>query len=422
MAGKSTNRWGTTRAIAPAQHEPRPPQPPAANHARPAAPAPGIVHRKRPVTHETPGAGYSRPHGRRFEHELARATEGAPSPPASAPVYAQPAQELAPRSERPRRTREKQPRTRGSAPANPLMQPKILVPALVVVLVLGVAMGFTPGGGGRGNSLAESYPVSPIATLTAGDLALSALPSATQLATATFAGQEPSPVPANLTVSALATQNAGRTAVPNENEHGATIAHPDAADSSTTPAAGSTNQVAGVQASATPEPTIDYTPTQCGTIQETATQVNVEQVINGVSVKATQAAVYPIEYLRCILMATGSRDSMAIAGSLDKAEREGATHGVLIDLWVTNSQKDFAQVNLKSAIVAAVGQTFSPIATLNGRADLVISGGQGRSVGLVVALTQALETSVGPMTVQIDGPMLGGKLIPGKFQLFLPTP
>jgi len=302
------------------------------------------------------------------------------------------------------------------------MQPKILVPALVVVLMLGVAMGFTPGGGGRGNTLADSYPSMASSTPSSGDSALAALPSTTPVATATPTEQEPSPVPANLTVSALATQNAGRTVVPNQNEHGATIAHPNAADSSATPDLGATNQVAGVQASATPEPTIDYTPTQCGAIQETATQVNVEQSINGVSVKATQAAVYPIAYLRCILMATGSRDSMAIAGSLDKAEREGATHGVIIDLWVTNSQRDFAQVNLKTAIVAAVGQTFSPIATLNGRAELVISGGQGRSVGLVVALRQDLDTSVGPMTVQIEGPMLGGKAIPGKYQLFLPTP
>ncbi len=418
MAGQPTNRWGTRRTASAEQ-------PPAPRDERPApaaAPQPGIVHRNRTVTHSDPAAGYTRPPGRGFEHELTRATEDSRHEAAtpSEPVYAAPTtQSLEPqRPQQPPRTRNRQPATAGTKPANPLMQPKILVPALIVVLVLGAAMGFTPGSGGRGETLASTLDSASSTTAPQGTLA--ALPSTTPIATATKSTSNPSPVPANLTVSALATQNASGGAPTTANQ--ASIANPSAAPGTTTVDPGATNQVAGVQSSPTPEPTISYTPTQCGNIQETATQVNVEQVINGVSVKATQAAVYPISYLRCILMATGSRDSMAIAGSLDKAEREGSTHGAIIDLWVTNSQKDFAQVNLKTAMVAAVGQMFAPIATLNGRADLVISGGQGRSVGLVVALTQSLDASVGPMTVQIDAPMLGGKQTPGKYQLFLPTP
>lgn len=419
MAGQPTNRWGTPRTASAVEPPAAREQRPAPAAARPAASQPGIVHRARPVTHADQPAGYSRPPGRGFERELARATQDAPresSAPAE-PVYAAHAQSLErQRPPRPPKTSNRQAAPAGAKPANPLIQPKILIPALIVVLVLGAAMGFTPGSGGRGETLASS-----LASATATPQGtLAALPSATSFATATKSAPNPSPVPANLTVSALATQNASGAAPTTTNQ--ASIANPNAAPSSSTAVPGATNQVAGVQASATPEPTISYAPTQCGSIQETATQVNVEQVINGVSVKATQAAVYPIAYLRCILMATGSRDSMAIAGSLDKAEREGSTHGAVIDLWVTNSQKDFAQVNLKTAMVAAVGQMFAPIATLNGRADLVISGGQGRSVGLVVALTQTLDTSVGPMTVQIEAPMVGGKQTAGKYQLFLPTP
>ena len=362
MAGQPQDRWGTRRV--PPQIEPSP-----ARMETP-LPPPSYAQAARAVTDEAP-----QPRVRMAEQ--------------ARPLLPDVREAGAKRNTAPLRSN------------NPLMQPKLLIPALLVLVVLGLAMGFTPGRGGHGQTLAEALPSQTVRPAAGASLTPLASPSAAP--SATKPGASVSPVPANLTVSALATQNA----------------HNGTGGTSTT-ANGSTNDVAGARA--TPEATVSYMPTQCGGIQEVATQVNVEQTLNGVSVKATQAAVYPIEYLRCILTATGSRDSLAIAASLDKAARAGSTHGAVIDLWVTNSQKDFSQLNLKTALVAAAGQTFSPLATLNGRADLVVSGGQGRSVSLVVAMKNTLDTSMGPITLQIEAPMLGGKQLPGKYQLFLPTP
>lgn len=107
---------------------------------------------------------------------------------------------------------------------------------------------------------------------------------------------------------------------------------------------------------------------------------------------------------------------------VSKAEREGMTHAVLIDLWITNSSREFGQVNLRTAVISAAGQVFSPLATLGGRSEVVVSGGQGRNVTLVAAVKNTIGSGTGPITVSIDAPLAGGKQTAGKYQLFLPTP
>jgi hypothetical protein len=183
------------------------------------------------------------------------------------------------------------------------------------------------------------------------------------------------------------------------------------------------DEVAGARATpgTTPEPDLSRQSTQCGSIQESSLPLSVEQGMSGVSLQATRAAVYPIEYLRCILMATGGREAFSLAGSVAAAARAGATHAVLIDLWITNAGREFGQVNLKTAALAGAGQTFAPLATLGGRSEVVVSSGQGRTVSLVVAVESAFEKT-GPMTLTVEAPLIGGKQTAGKYQLFLPTP
>jgi hypothetical protein len=89
----------------------------------------------------------------------------------------------------------------------------------------------------------------------------------------------------------------------------------------------------------------------------------VQQVVSGVAVAARQATLYPADYFSCILMATGGREAVSLAGSVSKAHRDGATDAVLIDLWITNSGRDFGQVNLRTSALAVAGQTFTPLAT-----------------------------------------------------------
>jgi hypothetical protein len=148
----------------------------------------------------------------------------------------------------------------------------------------------------------------------------------------------------------------------------------------------------------------------------------VEQTINGVAIQATRASAYPIEYFRCILMATGGREAVALASSVTKVQDAGATHALLIDLWITNAGREFGQLNLKSSSLAAAGRQFAPLATLGGRAEVVVSSGQGREITLVVAITNDVGDSTGPVTLTVDAPLVGGKEQPGKYQLFLPTP
>lgn len=265
-----------------------------------------------------------------------------------------------------------------------LRKPHYAIPAAIVVVMLGLAIGVQPRHPASGAEDDFVFMDEPIATPT-------------------------QPVP---------------TAEP--------TLEPTAIVTQTVPAADATshNEVAGAQATPTSEPTVAPTvdpallaqPTQCGSLQETAVSLGVEQVISGISVQATAASVYPIEYFRCILMATGGTEAYTLAGTIAKAEQDGMTHIVLVDLWVANSSKQFAQVNLKTVQLAAVGQTFAPLATLGGRSEVVVATGQGRAITVVTAIKNTVTPTTGPMTIVVDGPLSNGAQVPGKYQLFLPVP
>ncbi|WP_322796058.1 hypothetical protein [Tepidiforma sp.] len=184
--------------------------------------------------------------------------------------------------------------------------------------------------------------------------------------------------------------------------------------------------VAGARATPEPSPTVDPAlleqPTQCGTLRETITALAVEQTISGISVKATRAAVYPIDYFACILMATGGSEAVSLAAAVRKQETAGMTHLVLVDLWVANSSRQFGQVNLRTALLAAAGQVFPAVATLGGRSEVVISSGQGRQLTIAVAVRNTVGETIGPMTLVIEPPLSAGTPVAGRYQLFLPTP
>ncbi|MBI2766837.1 MAG: hypothetical protein HYX53_13130 [Chloroflexi bacterium] len=284
--------------------------------------------------------------------------------------------------QRPRPPHARPPSPGAGIASRALQNPRILIPVAVVVGVLALAFGVQPGG--DGNAAAKQDAPATVAITTPA-----ASPSATTA---------PTKAPAQLAAAS------------------ATAAEP-----------GSTAEVAGARATpagASPTPQVDFSreTTQCGSLQETATAVTVEQAISGVSIRANRVATYPIEYFRCILMATGGQESIALASSVSKAQKDGATHAVLIDLWLTNAAKDFGQVSLRSATLAAAGSSFSPLATLGGRSDVVVSSGQGRSVTLVMTIKNTVGTNTGPMTLAIDAPMANGRQLAGKYQLFLPTP
>ncbi len=280
-----------------------------------------------------------------------------------------------------------------------IRKPQILMPGAIVVLMVAVAFGVQPrstgvASGSDGSSLSINAPGSP--TPTPG--------SPTPRATATPSSQA-TPTPS-------ATPGAGSTAT----------AVPSATNT-TSPAASPTSQVAGIQATPTPDDSsLAFETTQCGPIKETSVSLAVEQNLSGISVRAMNAAIYPIDYFRCILMATGGPDATNLAMSLQRNQKAGATHAILLDLWIVNTSRDFGQVNLRTASLAAAGQSFSPTATLGGRSEVVISSGQARGVTLVVAITNTVSDNVGPVTLTIDPPLWGGRPTPGKYQMFLPTP
>lgn len=286
------------------------------------------------------------------------------------------------------------PRRQPGSPGEWLKKPQLMLPALVILGMLGLAFGFQPGGS-SGAEPARGSAVDPVA------------------------GQQTPATPASTPTVAPTQPKADR---------GTSTPSSTGSPAGGSPAAGAaaTNEVAGARSTPSVEPTADpdlaREPTQCGAIQETSMPLAVEQVLSGVSVRATRAAVYPIDYFRCILMATGGREAVALASLVSKAEREGMTHAVLIDLWVTNSARDFGQVNLRTAVVSAAGQAFGPLATLGGRAEVVVSGGQGRNVTLLAAVKNTVGSGTGPITVTIEAPLAGGKQTAGKYQLFLPTP
>lgn len=274
----------------------------------------------------------------------------------------------------------------GSQLLHALRRPQVIFPLAVVAGIAAVAFGVQPGG------------ATPEANTGTGSVALHA-------ASATPAPTSPTPLPSSS--PSLPARTASATAA---------------------------NDVAGVRSAASPSPSASPPPgasptpdlarqsTECGGIQEQAVALAVEQGISGVSVRAQRAAVYPVDYFRCILMATGGQEAVSLARAVSKAQSDGATHAVLVDLWITNGGRDFGQVNLKAAKLAAAGQTFAPLATLGGRAEVVVASGQGRNVTLVVTLASNVGPTTGPMTLTIDAPLVGGKPTAGKYQLFLPTP
>jgi len=273
-----------------------------------------------------------------------------------------------------------------------LLRPQILLPGAVVVGMLALAFGVQPGG-------ASQQPASSLPAVTPS---VAASPSASPSATATVKTPQASP-------------STTRTGTPTTGD-GNTIAAPEAATG--------TGDVAGARATPTPTPGTDFSgeATQCGVLQEGSFPVAIEQALGGISVRATRVTVYPLDYFRCILLATGGRDAVALAESVGKAGRDGSTHAVLIDLWVTNPGKGFGQLNLRTASLAVAGQVFAPLATLGGRSESVVASGQGRTVTLVTAITNGVGATTGPMTLTIEAPLYGGKQTAGKYQIFLPTP
>lgn len=278
-----------------------------------------------------------------------------------------------------------------------LKKPQYALPAAIVAGMLGIAFGVQPGGPPthaedvstaiiqRTESSATAPATSPTTQPTKPG---SALPTATQPS---------SPAGDNRQAAATSTTTN------------------DVAGVRSTPSASAT-------ATATVDPALQREPTQCGELKEITVAVAVEQSISGVSMKATRVAVYPIEYFRCILMATGGQEAYGLASSVARAEGEGQTHIVLIDLWLANASKQFGQVNVRNAALAVAGQSFAPLATLGGRSEVVISSGQGRNLSLVVGISNSIGATTGPMTLIVEGPLTGGAQLPGKYQLFLPTP
>ncbi len=197
-----------------------------------------------------------------------------------------------------------------------------------------------------------------------------------------------------------------------------------AALQTTEPTVGETSEVAGIQS--TPEPTStplpDVATAQCGALQEGTYTVGVTQTLSNVSVEATEVSVYPISYLHCLLLATGGHDAVTLASALGVAERAGATHVALVDLWVTNGSQDFVQLTLNTVTFSAGGQSFAALGTLGGGAETVVASGQGRAVTVVGTITNTVGTTTGPITIALEGPWIGGAQVPGKYQLFLPTP
>jgi hypothetical protein len=268
-------------------------------------------------------------------------------------------------------------------------KPQYALPAAIVVVMLGIAFGIQPGS--TSTSARDSFTAVP-------KTPESQLPSPT----ASPAAPETTPQPSATPSAPAASAEAFNTQTPAAEVAGAR----------STPEA----------PSAALDPALAAQPTQCGALQETAVSLAVEQAISGVSVKATRAAIYPIDYFRCILVATGGNEAYTLASAVARAENEDMTTILLVDLWIANSSRQFGQVNLRTAQVAAAGQSFSPIATLGGRSEVVVSSGQGRNVTLVIAIRNTVGATAGPVTLVIEAPLSGGTPVAGKYQLFLPTP
>jgi len=271
-------------------------------------------------------------------------------------------------------------RTRSTVAA--LRSPVYLLPGAVVVAVLVLAFAWQPGssaGGERGVTLA-------------------ALPAV----------ETPRPSPTPSAVPAGSPTPGGQP-----------TSTPTPAPRAETPEA----EVAGARATATPAAgRVFANVADCGALREASYPLSVEQGLQGVAISVRGAAVYPLDYLQCVLAGMDGAQASALAEALAERYRVGDTHAVLLDLWVTNGARTFAQVNLRRAAVAAAGQTFAPTAVVGGRAELVLNSGEGRAVSLLVTVRNTVGETTGPLTLTVEAPLVGGQPVAGRYQLFLPLP
>lgn len=300
----------------------------------------------------------------------------------------------------------------GQFPWQALLQWKIVVPAFVLVAVLAVALGVQP-----------APPPSASGTFDDEDAGMVTFATASPEPTLEPAGTvEALPSP---TVVASAEVASARSTPTVASDEPATIAETEPTPDATV-ADGEPATIAEVEPTTAPteapDPELLAVPAQCGEIAEANHVVAVEQTLAGMAVRATNAAVYPVEYFRCILLATGGKEATDLAVAIGKAEREGATHAVLVDLWLMNNGRDFAQVDLRNASFAAAGGNFPTLGVFRGKAEVVVAEGQSRGVTLIATVTAGFGATTGPVTVSIEAPLVGGAATPGKYQLFLPTP
>ena len=298
----------------------------------------------------------------------------------------------------------RQPPRDGSArPANLALNWRYILPAAAIVAVLAIAFAVQP----------DSYPEEEEQLAAAPDAEVEIDPNPDPTPTLPIATSTPTPEPA---AASDPEDSIGAETVQGHDEPGG-AAEPE-------------GEVAGVQSTPTPEHAqqhqdpelIVQEATECGSMQEQVYPVSVEQSLAGVAVSARAVSVYPIDYLRCILLATGGPQATTLAGALGDAARGGATHAVLVDLWLGNSGPDFAQLNLRQATFHASGGTFGAAAVLNGRGEIVVASGQSRNITLVATVQVAYGSATGPITLSLPAPMTGGAESQGKYQLFLPTP
>ncbi len=280
---------------------------------------------------------------------------------------------------------ERLPAQRGtarSAFAAKLRSPVYVLPGAVVAAVLAAAIAWQPGSPSAG-----------------GGVQVAAVPAA-----------ETPPPSATLPASA---------ASPTPRERVAPSPTPSRAAGEDTPTA----EVAGARSTAAPaQPRVFANVGDCGALREAVYPVAVEQGLQGVTIAVRSAAVYPLEYLQCVLAGMQGAEAEALAGMLAERYRAGDTHAVLLDLWVTNGARTFAQVNLRRASVAAAGQLFSPSAVIGGRAEAVLNSGEGRSLSMLVTLRNTLGEATGPLTLTVEAPLVGGQPVAGRYQLFIPLP
>lgn len=288
-----------------------------------------------------------------------------------------------------------------------LRKPQFLLPIAIVAGMTVVAFGVQPGGA-KGESPAAARTAAAVQSQATSIQQATSTAQARTTQTSLVTGQSTAQLPNTQSQQPGSGQNS-------------LSGQPTGAQSPTSDVAGARGTPSATPTQAG-QPDLSRQSNQCGSIQESSVALAIEQTISGVSVKATKEAAYPIEYFRCILMATGTQDAFSLSSSVSKAQSAGMTHAVLIDLWVTNAGRDFGQLTLKDAQLAAAGQVFSPLATLGGRADVVVSSGQGRNVTLVVAIKTTVGPTIGPMTLTIGAPLFGGQPTAGKYSLFLPTP